>query len=540
MRKPFPQTILESPDDDRLRLVYADWLEEHGEPKRAEFIRVQIDLERLGPSHSSYAELEDRQDELLAEYEADWLGPPPPSLVEWTFRRGFVEEIVVNGWLPGEHYHDLYAKHPARNAEFRSLWGVQGLAHFQGLGYLRKLYVNGSIHDVAGVARLLTERKLTHLSSLWLSGAAAGDGLVAALLRSPRAQQLHEILLSDISPDVLQQFCRERALSQITSLGLDDLEGKKANACLDVVLEHAPRWTALDLPRLPSGKKTWARFRECASLQKLAFWLPQKPVDLSFLPPQLTHLTMHEGCRSTLTGAMLTRLECLPNLRYLEVLFAGPQKRNPDRTLLNGLEEVLDRLPGPVAHLSFWGGVAQPIATLAKMRGVGKIRGLALDSQRLSEADFRAIAECDRFTGLRRLLIVGQLGAGRAKLLLASPLLSGVRDLELYAETDNEGVFALVRSPYAKRLRHLDLVGRKLDGQAVAALAEWPHLKRLREIGLGCNRLDGPAIQPLFRSPHLSPIVKLYLCDNRVGRRELTETDIPAEWRERMGHRLLI
>jgi uncharacterized protein (TIGR02996 family) len=37
----FLQAIIESPDDDAPRLVYADWLDEHGQPVRADFIRVQ-------------------------------------------------------------------------------------------------------------------------------------------------------------------------------------------------------------------------------------------------------------------------------------------------------------------------------------------------------------------------------------------------------------------------------------------------------------------------------------------------------------------
>ena len=36
--------VLAAPDDDLPRLVYADWLEENGQPERAEFIRVQCDL----------------------------------------------------------------------------------------------------------------------------------------------------------------------------------------------------------------------------------------------------------------------------------------------------------------------------------------------------------------------------------------------------------------------------------------------------------------------------------------------------------------
>ena len=39
----FMEAILQSPDDDALHLIFADWLEEHGNP-RGEFIRVQYAL----------------------------------------------------------------------------------------------------------------------------------------------------------------------------------------------------------------------------------------------------------------------------------------------------------------------------------------------------------------------------------------------------------------------------------------------------------------------------------------------------------------
>ena len=38
---------LDEPDNDLPRLVYADWLDDHGSPDRAELIRVQIELAGL-------------------------------------------------------------------------------------------------------------------------------------------------------------------------------------------------------------------------------------------------------------------------------------------------------------------------------------------------------------------------------------------------------------------------------------------------------------------------------------------------------------
>ena len=46
-RDAFLQAILEKPDDDAPRLIFADWLEEYGEPERADLIRVQCELALL-------------------------------------------------------------------------------------------------------------------------------------------------------------------------------------------------------------------------------------------------------------------------------------------------------------------------------------------------------------------------------------------------------------------------------------------------------------------------------------------------------------
>jgi uncharacterized protein (TIGR02996 family) len=65
----FLRAIFDAPDDDTPRLVYADFLEEHGEPERAEFIRVQCELARLPAVAESTARADQlirRQDELLA------------------------------------------------------------------------------------------------------------------------------------------------------------------------------------------------------------------------------------------------------------------------------------------------------------------------------------------------------------------------------------------------------------------------------------------------------------------------------------------
>jgi uncharacterized protein (TIGR02996 family) len=91
----FLQAILESPDDDTPRLVYADYLEEHGDPDRAEFIHVQVALAALPPDDPRRKQLGDRERRLLEGHQQEWLGPLRPSLSGWAFRRGLLDAITV-------------------------------------------------------------------------------------------------------------------------------------------------------------------------------------------------------------------------------------------------------------------------------------------------------------------------------------------------------------------------------------------------------------------------------------------------------------
>ena len=50
--------IVADPADDTARLVYADCLQEHGNTPRADFIRFQIEAERLHPDSNTRARLE--------------------------------------------------------------------------------------------------------------------------------------------------------------------------------------------------------------------------------------------------------------------------------------------------------------------------------------------------------------------------------------------------------------------------------------------------------------------------------------------------
>jgi uncharacterized protein (TIGR02996 family) len=110
------RAILDEPDEDVHRLVYADWLEENGGAARAEFIRAQCALARFHDEEDPFVTglpAERLRPELRAAWLAplislgvsDWQHPllflPPEDFAHcgtvFLFRRGFVEGIRLFG-----------------------------------------------------------------------------------------------------------------------------------------------------------------------------------------------------------------------------------------------------------------------------------------------------------------------------------------------------------------------------------------------------------------------------------------------------------
>jgi uncharacterized protein (TIGR02996 family) len=86
--------IRAQPDEDTPRLMYADWLQEHGQPERAEFIRLQVKSET-----GCTAEGGRRQDQLEELHRAAWTAHLPRDVRdahepwEWRFDRGLAEVL---------------------------------------------------------------------------------------------------------------------------------------------------------------------------------------------------------------------------------------------------------------------------------------------------------------------------------------------------------------------------------------------------------------------------------------------------------------
>ncbi|MCA9069900.1 MAG: TIGR02996 domain-containing protein [Planctomycetaceae bacterium] len=95
----FFELIREHPEDDMPRLIYADWLDEQGDP-RGEFIRIQCELASLtfhDPVRldmDKVAKLDKREHRLLKKYQKEWTTSLEAFRVQKTkFHRGFLIEV---------------------------------------------------------------------------------------------------------------------------------------------------------------------------------------------------------------------------------------------------------------------------------------------------------------------------------------------------------------------------------------------------------------------------------------------------------------
>jgi uncharacterized protein (TIGR02996 family) len=101
-RDAFLRATREHPDDDTVRLVFADWLDDRGDPLGG-FIRLQIELEPIRDQldNPRVQELTEREAVLLGTHGHDWLGPAADLTSVYpafgpVFRRGLPEMVCLS------------------------------------------------------------------------------------------------------------------------------------------------------------------------------------------------------------------------------------------------------------------------------------------------------------------------------------------------------------------------------------------------------------------------------------------------------------
>ena len=268
----FLNAVMERPDDDLPRLVYADYLEETGDAVRAEFIRVQIERAQLQEGDDRFEILLRREMELLGQGVG---GSVPGVRGKQTFRRGFVEVLHTTAERLIAASQPVLLLAPIRELRISNADNsIAELARVPGLDRIRTLDLRNntfgtrdrlahffdaaplrSMTDLAmknnqlwsdDVEKLVDCRWASQLRSLDLSGNAIGDAGMGVLADAERLSELRRL---SVRSDELDW--RDR----ITSYGAEELAnspGLHSLHTLDISGHLIRDWGIADLAS-PSG-----------------------------------------------------------------------------------------------------------------------------------------------------------------------------------------------------------------------------------------------------------------------------------------------
>jgi uncharacterized protein (TIGR02996 family) len=456
----FLEDIIAHPDDDAPRLIYADWLEERGDPRGA-FIRMQVELARAPLDDPRRPEWEFRVHDLLEDHEEEWLGPVGERVVGWQFRRGFVDavEMSLRDFL--EHGEELTRLTPLRHLR-------PGVAYttYPGQGAARI----PQPEDAERIPQLAKCPALRHIDTLDLSHTPLSDEDLAALAASPNLRCLTALDLAvQVRPSTIPILAESPLATRLTSLSLARSVAEAELAALSAA--SFPRLRALDLSDC-SWVSAWHHLAR-------ATWLPQ-----------LTSL--HLG-GNAIRAEDLVLLLSSPRLGNLEHLDLRPQF--PTQLGTRILETLLGNAHlSRLARVCLDGHVAEPQAVhdFVASPSLPALTALRLNRLDLRPAGLRLLLEGLRiraergYPGLRALgLGHNRLGAG-ARALAECPALANLVALEL----NNNGirdsdVEVLAKSPHLGRLTTLNFANNAFGLRGVQAMADSSTFGNLSRVNLG-------------------------------------------------------
>jgi uncharacterized protein (TIGR02996 family) len=473
------RAIIENADDDTSRLVYADWLEENGDPTRAEFIRVQCALAKRSPGDPDYIDLCERQAELGALLSSRDFTHEMPLKVEYKlgfpdldwFQRGFLDRID-DFW-----FERLAADLPRV---------LTTTPHRR----LRLAYTTGE-----QLSRLLAMPEATHLSGLELIPTTtrdSADSLVAAVAPSPVVHSLQEL----------------RVLGDLKATGVE-------------ALAKAPfaRLAAFAVCGLPSPKRLlqapWFQrlrsFRFAGNRRSALGWIK----DLAALPDLHTLSIYYHPNTAILAFPRAGSFTALAHLDLLGVDYTDEITR--------ALAET--RMPR-LAVLELGGMLdGRRLAILAGSGLFANLRHLSFHDQGIGEVGLRAVAGSPCAGELRILEIANPSFGPKELAFLAScgafrklTTLSLRSPYGLTVKASVEEVADCLAHLQLPRLRHLHLENWPVGDAGAKATAANPAFANLTRLSLRDCRIEEAGAAALFASPHLQHLVELDLWGNQIGR----------------------
>lgn len=228
--------------DDGPRLIYADFLadsDDSADRHRAEFIRLQLALAKLGDDHPARRELKNRADDLLHRFLTDWTAHLRGLATGFTFHRGLLETVSVDVPTFVARGEELFRRAPVRGVKFLdAARHVAALAGCEHLERVRDLGLCGADLGNGGLNLLLRSKHLTGVESLDLSFNGLDDTAARLLARTAALPRLRELRLNDngrLTADGLTALAESPALSglELLDVSANDIGPAGVRAVID-------------------------------------------------------------------------------------------------------------------------------------------------------------------------------------------------------------------------------------------------------------------------------------------------------------------
>ena len=230
MRKAFLADVIENIDDDTPRLVFADWLEDHGDEARAEFIRLQCRLAaaegpRLWERWTKHGPIDARGIALIDQQGAEWAKEAPKwATKNFAFYRGFVgrTQTTAREWLAG--VAGLYRRVPVEGLGLYAAKDglLASLADRPECKYLRSLGFNTHGISSKALAHFFASADLRRLVEFDYASNGRGIEPLKALLASDRLSAVRCLFLRGcvLGKQGCARLAASGLLAGLKSLGL--------------------------------------------------------------------------------------------------------------------------------------------------------------------------------------------------------------------------------------------------------------------------------------------------------------------------------
>lgn len=405
-REALSRAVLEHPDDDTLRLIYADALEEEGDPRRAAFVRAQVQLARLPEYDPAWVRARHHD----ARFDPRWiLDLVLPDGLDWArepFRRGFPANVQARDAAAFvAHADELFAQFPIESVEL-SVARVAEASEFAGCPWVSRLSRLSVTQGIGGqaAARLLGSEHYERLRELHV-----GAGLTTA--------------------ETARSVVRSRVFRRLTTLSCRDDQGGGRTLVLELTrLADPPRLRSLDL----SGNRLTDE--QLAGLLRAPALADVEELDLS------DNTLGAEGMR-VLSAARLPKLHSLRLLRT--------------RPALTGVLSLVDGDGATRLRSLTLGGNNLPAdaAELLASETLDGLRVLDLRENRLGDSGVETLAASPYLRNLAHLdLASNEIEDGGADSLAESPHLAGLVCLDLHGNVISPDAAARLRRRFGDRV----------------------------------------------------------------------------------------